>query len=185
MKAWTEGNHKAVCIVKQESEEEGTVKRLLGPRIMLNVNNTLEGRTKDLPKREHRFLSDLCVNDARKHVDELRRKADLNYPGVPLHEFIVWIDQTVMPPTYNLASLRSDIDVERPPWFLEDESMAEAPVGMSRRSERAIDSVRNNPERLTLLKMIFPVGERASVYSVIVPNGFWESDLLATFTMGE
>ena len=88
-----------------------------------------------------------------------------------------------MPPTYNLASLRSN--VERPPWVLEDESIPEAPVGVTRRSEREIDSVRNNPERLTILKMLFPVGEHLSVISVIVPSGFWESSLLATFTMGE
>ena len=45
--------------------------------------------------------------------------------------------------------------------------------------------MQNNPERHTIIKMIFPIGERASVISVVDPDGFWESDVLATFTMGE
>ena len=131
-------------------------------------------------------MTDLCIADARKHVHELRETARTNFPGTPLHEFVIWINQTSMPPTYHLVDLHSDEAVERPPWYPADEEILRSSIGTARESGRAVDTVRSKPEDYTIVKMLVTVGDHETHVGVLLPKGFWDpGTVLASFFIGE
>jgi hypothetical protein len=66
-----------------------------------------EGRGETVPDEDFKFLHNLSMRDARKHLPHLRALAQREHPGVPTGEFVITIDYTRLPPVFGLRPLQT------------------------------------------------------------------------------
>jgi hypothetical protein len=66
-----------------------------------------EGRGEIVSKEDYKFLHNLSLRDARKHLPHLRTLAKREHPGLPTSGLIITINYTKTPAIFGLKVLRT------------------------------------------------------------------------------
>ncbi|OSD01899.1 hypothetical protein PYCCODRAFT_1468190 [Trametes coccinea BRFM310] len=146
--AWKEGDHKTMCKLKQRERAEG--------------------RSAPVSKRDYQFAHYFSMFDARMHIAELRRAARRDFPHTPLHELVISIDHTTLPPTYGVKDLKT-YRVEP----LAAAAPGESTMALEARNDALIEKVQQHPDRFTLVEMAVPAGQGTHIVLALATGELW------------
>lgn len=122
-----------------------------------------------ISRQDTAFFHALSTRDARKHLPKLRGIAAREHEGVPLANFVVCIDYTVLPETYTLRLLTE----EPGPYSRQINGSANAEA----RNNALHDKAKKNPEKYVLIESTISNGRSDQLVLTLGTGEFWNGDV--------
>ncbi len=136
-----------------------------------------EGLSSSITPKDSRFLHHLTLREGANHLPHLRSLVKQTYPNIPLHDIVVKVDYTVIPPVYALGLL-DDTPTGAECLLTDSDSNTGAGKGASDSTPKAdivmIESVKQTREKHIIFESRVASGKRKICLVVAGAACMWE-----------
>lgn len=134
-----------------------------------------EGLSSFMTPKDSTFLHHLTLREGANHLPHLRDLVKQTYPNLPLHDIVVKVDYTVIPPVYTLGLLD---DTPTGAECLLTDSDTGAGTGAGDGAPRAdtvmIENVKQAREKHIIFESLVASGKRKTCLVVVGAACMWE-----------
>jgi hypothetical protein len=140
----------------------------LGTSLFMNCNpshaRVTDGKKQTTPKADKAFVHHLSIQDARRHLPQLRSIAAREFPNTPVQGLVICIDYRVIPENYSVRPVMEHSGTE-----------TSGTANEEARNDALIEKVRDNQDKYTLLESKIANGQDGQLVMTLC-SSFWDKD---------